>query len=530
MTVVIYEGQDAKEQWKRDVARAMEFRHPSFLQLYGIAHSEHVHASIFYDDLIPWKNIESIFEQSPMLPCYIYPSAVCSVTSRSAIDKLYADFLQAKESLAALRYLWRCPGTSDLNPGQCIRFLRPSTGRLCIDFQAEIEVDWMDQGGFYSVRGTEKISPKCLLSSIDAQIIIDTLTVEQYHEICSTVFSKSTYTEFSLATTVYFGAVYNTTGHRNLGIPLAIAPALDIGNCSDPVWFLIVNRREEAQEMETGWSRFTDSNEDENTDFDIYNLWPELRGKDPNVWLSQANHVFNRLGVLSDAHNYGKLMICLNLFLIMFLAPLTSIQVEVELQPQSAKPTDWHSSKAFLFLCPPPSFQVGPASFKCPECVAYWSLDPSGVTRLSAEQACELGLPAIRVSITGRGKAWSDTIYAGLRQFHQGKGFDPDSQDLARHFGYPLYELYSDHENFLNVDGGEARIEELSSSDTDHPVDAEEPVNLGIAEDEKCESVSQTRNLDEEPMDVSRSLKLLSQIQLGLILLLSVLSLYGSFI
>ncbi|KAJ7810728.1 hypothetical protein B0H13DRAFT_1927172 [Mycena leptocephala] len=33
------------------------------------------------------------------------------------------------------------------------------------------------------------------------------------------------------------------------------------------------------------------------------------------------------------------------------------------------------------------------------------------------------------------------SVYAGLRQFHQGKGFDPDSLDLARRLGLPHYVL-----------------------------------------------------------------------------------------
>ncbi|KAF7353337.1 hypothetical protein MSAN_01521900 [Mycena sanguinolenta] len=40
--------------------------------------------------------------------------------------------------------------------------------------------------------------------------------------------------------------------------------------------------------------------------------------------------------------------------------------------------------------------------------------------------------------------SWDNSVYEGLRRFHQGKGFDPDSQDLARHLGYPLFELSSD--------------------------------------------------------------------------------------
>ncbi|KAJ7756021.1 hypothetical protein B0H14DRAFT_3512300 [Mycena olivaceomarginata] len=42
------------------------------------------------------------------------------------------------------------------------------------------------------------------------------------------------------------------------------------------------------------------------------------------------------------------------------------------------------------------------------------------------------------------GSSWDASVYARIRQFHRGKGFDPDSQDLALYLGQPLYELPSE--------------------------------------------------------------------------------------
>ncbi|KAJ6566584.1 hypothetical protein B0H19DRAFT_899844, partial [Mycena capillaripes] len=71
---------------------------------------------------------------------------------------------------------------------------------------------------------------------------------------------------------------------------------------------------------------------------------------------------------------------------------------------------------------------------------AYWSLDSNGVDVLDTEQAKELGFPALKVTMTVLGNSWDDSVYAGLRRFHQCKGFDPDSPDVARHLGYPLFQ------------------------------------------------------------------------------------------
>ncbi|KAJ6555761.1 hypothetical protein B0H19DRAFT_1261974 [Mycena capillaripes] len=95
----------------------------------------------------------------------------------------------------------------------------------------------------------------------------------------------------------------------------------------------------------------------------------------------------------------------------------------------------------FLFLCPTEDFQIGPVFFWWPDCPAYWSLDPLGVEHPTAEEATELGFPSLQLNITVFTRSWDATVYAGVRQFHKAKGFDLDSQDVARSLGQPLYEL-----------------------------------------------------------------------------------------
>ncbi|KAJ7794841.1 hypothetical protein B0H14DRAFT_2468587, partial [Mycena olivaceomarginata] len=108
----------------------------------------------------------------------------------------------------------------------------------------------------------------------------------------------------------------------------------------------------------------------------------------------------------------------------------------------TVSPTKPHPPEGYLFLCPPEQFHIGASvSSKWPECPAYWSLHPSGVERLSWEDAASLGFPRIGFLEYARGWSWDARVYEGLRQFHQAKGFDPDSQELALHLGEPLYEL-----------------------------------------------------------------------------------------
>ncbi|KAJ6555886.1 hypothetical protein B0H19DRAFT_137412 [Mycena capillaripes] len=86
-------------------------------------------------------------------------------------------------------------------------------------------------------------------------------------------------------------------------------------------------------------------------------------------------------------------------------------------------------------------FRTGAFSFRWPECPAYWSLDPLGTEHLTAKEVTELGFPSLQLYTTIFARSWDATVYAGLRQFYKAKGFDPDSQDVARYLGEPLYQL-----------------------------------------------------------------------------------------
>ncbi|KAJ7315773.1 hypothetical protein DFH08DRAFT_1039524, partial [Mycena albidolilacea] len=97
--------------------------------------------------------------------------------------------------------------------------------------------------------------------------------------------------------------------------------------------------------------------------------------------------------------------------------------------------------KGFLFLCPPKDFQTGQSLLKCPDCPAYWSLDHTGADRLSMKDAVTLGFPILKLSPVVQGMIWNTDVYTELGRDHQAKGFDVDSQDIAQHLGYPLYEV-----------------------------------------------------------------------------------------
>lgn len=99
--------------------------------------------------------------------------------------------------------------------------------------------------------------------------------------------------------------------------------------------------------------------------------------------------------------------------------------------------------EGYLFVCPLRDLRsdVSGRFRTSPACPAYWTLDPLGVDRLSSEDAKRLGFPELSFSALVGQRCWDESVYNGLRQFHAAKGFDPDSQDVARHVRVPLYQL-----------------------------------------------------------------------------------------
>ncbi|KAJ7506370.1 hypothetical protein B0H11DRAFT_1903746 [Mycena galericulata] len=189
--------------------------------------------------------------------------------------------------------------------------------------------------------------------------------------------------------------------------------------------------------MEDGWMRYNSAEIFGSTIFS----WIFLDRDGWMAWLSQANHIFHRLQNKSSYEDY---------------AIIDSIHFWLRiLEPTQTPP------KGYLFICPSKDLKTGPSSLQWPDCPAYWSLDPLGAERLSTDEAMHLGFPSIELETRVYRRYWDASVYAGLRKFHEGKGFDPESQDVAQHLGLPLYKL--SHE----VEGPFAHVDEVSNAETE---------------------------------------------------------------
>ncbi|KAF7374233.1 hypothetical protein MSAN_00306100 [Mycena sanguinolenta] len=263
----------------------------------------------------------------------------------------------------------------------CTFLIRHSTGRFCVDL----------------VPGDRPIH--YIWKNMEATVI-DSLTLDQYHYLCNRVFAVPEFVPIS-------------SRSDDLG---EIAWLPNAARLAGPSWYGFDDMDAWSYElMPNGWSCLKSNDIVDTT----ASVGFSASDEDDDFWLSQANHIFTTHHILSDFHHY----------------------VVVEQVHFDLTISEGNIPHGFLFFCPPEDFRTGPTSLKWPDCPVYWSLDPTGAERLAPEEAISLGFPSFLLSIRIYGRSWDASVYAGLRQFHTAKGFDPDSQDVARHLGHKLYRL-----------------------------------------------------------------------------------------
>ncbi|KAJ6530691.1 hypothetical protein B0H19DRAFT_1384609 [Mycena capillaripes] len=384
VTVAIYQGDGAEEEWRHHVAKYMMIRQVPPFYCSVQSSSKNIHAAIFHDDLIPFQHLQELCSHSPMLAVFIH---AWSYTDFEAVrDYLFSAFQLALSEL------------------ECTFWIRRSTGQVCVDL---IPSDHSLFCFAHSAKITRSSEIKPLDTTNQEATVIDSLTLAQYHNICSWDLPQFRSISFSPRVTFNLGAVIccSPANEQENLVEIAFLPNVDF----NAYW------SRDGDVMKDGWTRYNSG------DVVDTKIWLRLQTLNTGVWLSQANHIFNRLRILSNFKDYVF---------------VDEIQFRLKIPATTVDLPD-----GYLFLCPKSDFKIGPLSFEWPDCPAYWSLDSSGVECLSMEQATELGFPSIQLFTEIWGKSWDASVYAGLRQFHQAKGFDPDSQEVARHLNKPLYRL-----------------------------------------------------------------------------------------
>ncbi|KAJ6472867.1 hypothetical protein C8R47DRAFT_1053935 [Mycena vitilis] len=415
-TIAWYQGPNAEQEWNEDIAMHSWIRHPNIVQLYGVASTNSMYAAVFHDDLIPYDQAVDIHRNSPILCNYF--RAYWST-----------EFIEVNKYLS---YIFQRMVDRD----GCTLWIRGSNHRLCVSDM--ILNDHTNRSYYYMSYvdywrpGREEAEIMSYTGPNHEAVAVFSLGLSQYHKILAQYNSstRAVCLSFHASATATIGMVVKDQ-HPGV-VNIALAPTLEVGDISpSQAYFLAWWGAEPSYPFVDGhlmpnlWRRYNlhriFSTPSIHGDREISCSFRSFDYLEP--WLSQANHIFSSLQIRADHDQYALLH---SVYFSWILSPATSSHFP---------------SQGWLFLCPAAQLRSGPCSFRWPDCAAYWSYDPFGAQRLSRQEAEEAGFPLIELRMWASGKLWDSTDYAGLRRFHEAKGFAPDSQEIARHLGHPLYQL-----------------------------------------------------------------------------------------
>ncbi|KAJ7830634.1 hypothetical protein B0H14DRAFT_2806730 [Mycena olivaceomarginata] len=403
MTVAMYQEDGANEQWRQHVAKYELIRHPNIMQLYGLVTTQGLRAMVFHDEMIPFHEFFNHFRNSPILTTYIL--AYCTTEWIQAMDYFDTVF------------------TTQTMDYECAVWIRPATGQLSLDLVGEMESDFA-----LLVSGKVPRLENVSLDNANAETaIILTLHVDEYHDLCSDYpISQPREVTVSTQLPIPLGSMFFHSRSQPEALVTVTEP-LDL-NFKVSSWSN--EEIEHGELMANSWIRYNSHQ--------VHSLRVHVsdsQGRIEKLWLSQANYIFTQLQTRSHFEDY--------------VCPY-GIIFDLRCLPNTYNTQE---PEGYLFVCPPENFRTGQNSFQWPTYPAYWSLNPTGATPLSTEDAKILGFPTIHMETLVGARFWDQGVYLGLRRFHRGKGFDPESQQLAMHLSHSLYQISNEMGGFACAEG-----------------------------------------------------------------------------
>ncbi|KAJ7635415.1 hypothetical protein FB45DRAFT_1026298 [Roridomyces roridus] len=409
LTMAVITGPGAEEQWKNEVACYSNIRHPTILQLYGITSNGGIHALIFHDDLVAWlRYFWDEYDTSHFSQVLFYSSMRTQIHG--------AD--QHVQHISGRRL-----GLTDYTV-----WIRPSKGVLHIELvPPESRASVFDPLEKYHTPLPPSFS---LINPPHPSELMRSISLEAYHDICSWDLPSRHWFTAPTGMHIQLGSIYYVPNLAAEGVKLDKAfliagiPGVDdiasfwytADDHVDNYWNPILFDEGTVISPETGWIRYR---VDSTSVVDGYCLCTDVDPAIVKAWVAQALHIFTSLDIHMNREDYV-------------------LREHWRLLMQFSGPLD-DLPPGYIFLCPPDQFASD--RYQVPGCPAYWSLDPSGVERLPPEEATGMGFPEFELDVKIRGLSWTEDGYAGMREFHATKGYDPDTLDVAKALGYPRYDI-----------------------------------------------------------------------------------------
>ncbi|KAJ7679462.1 hypothetical protein DFH06DRAFT_1166668 [Mycena polygramma] len=436
VTAAVYEGDGAEEEWREEITRYANLRHPNLVQLYGIVKTQNLHATVFHDDLIPFIEFRDSdrYRNSHWSAVYFYAS----------LEAAFADVNIYMQPLLRRK----------LRSWEYTVWIRRTTGRHCIDLTPDGEPDSAWGIGFdsrFELSGTSLLEPPT-----DSELI-GSMSLEDYRGICYVYLGLRQRPFFFISTdiTVKLGSIRHVpTAEYEDSFEIARVPCRQVHDygwatrladlVSADGWIMVSCDQAGTVLMRNGWIRVNSA--------DVAKVYlRQIRtSSDASLlpsWLEQANHIFDCLNVTWNFEDY----VCIDSIIY---------RVKFSASTDNLPP-------GYLFLCPLADFGSElSACFRKPDCPVYWSLDPFGAELLSADEASALGFPDIDFEMKVVGRTWDDNVYAGIHRFQEAKGLDPRSQEAAMAMGCPLIEISCDRDAlFAHLQQSSLKIYHATCSD-----------------------------------------------------------------
>ncbi|KAJ7901389.1 hypothetical protein B0H13DRAFT_2336153 [Mycena leptocephala] len=170
-------------RWRREemgggCSAVLVASHLYFMQLCGFTTLSMMHATVFHGDLISFKHFLELYRHSPLLILYICGYKNTEYYAAWYFYSTFQEFLYEE---------------------RCTFWIHRSTGRLCADLVPGNNNPWPhgNLGEISRRRGTN------YLDATDKTMVIDSLTLEQYHELC--YWNLSRFSTISTNATVTMG-------------------------------------------------------------------------------------------------------------------------------------------------------------------------------------------------------------------------------------------------------------------------------------------------------------------------------------
>ncbi|KAF7340657.1 hypothetical protein MSAN_02137700 [Mycena sanguinolenta] len=127
-------------------------------------------------------------------------------------------------------------------------------------------------------------------------MFVDSVTLEEYHRICTRNLSHHRRFDLSASTTVNFGAAFRFSNDRlKNSVEIAFSPSVEAPRLRNWTNF----ERGTGEVMPGGWTRFQSGHVFNDT-VHVSSTIPPYR----HTWLSQANHIFRHLHITSNFEDY----------------------------------------------------------------------------------------------------------------------------------------------------------------------------------------------------------------------------------